>query len=129
MAVLEDPGAAALVEGIVAHSPYLTREMLREQPFVVDILAGAVDAAIGRVWTDFTAIDPADGADAVMKALRVAKRRAAIVIALADLAGDWHLIQVTGAISEPAERGLAVSWRHALLEQIRRGKQIGRAHV
>src|SRR3546814_4175085 len=57
-----------------------------------------------------------------MKALRVAKRRAAIIIALADIAGGWDLIQVTAAISETAERGLAVSWRHALLEQIRRGK-------
>ena len=122
MAALEDAGAAALIEGIVAHSPYLTREMLREQAFVVGALTDGVDAAIARVWSDFAAIDPGAGADAVMKGLRVAKRRAAVVIALADIAGRWDLIQVTGAISESAERGLAVSWRHALLEQIRRKK-------
>jgi len=122
MSTLSDPGLRALLEGIVAHSPYLTREVLREQPFVVDAMRHGVDAAIAQVWADFEAIDPAAGADAVMKALRIAKRRAAITVALGDIAGLWDLVQVTGAISGAAERGLAVSWRHALLEQARRGK-------
>lgn len=121
-AALECPGTRALIEGIVAHSPYLTRELLREQAFVVAALRDGIDAATARIWRDFEAIDPADGVDAVMKALRVAKRRAAVAVALADIAGLWDLVQVTGAISETAERGLAASWRHALLEQIRRGK-------
>ena len=39
----------------------------------------------------------------VMAALRIAKRRAALTIALADLAGQWELMRVTGALSEFAE--------------------------
>jgi len=122
VAALEDAGTRALVEGIVAHSPYLTREMLREQAFVVGAFRDGVDAAIDRVWSDFAAIDPRDGADAIMKALRVAKRRAAVTIALADIANQWDLIRVTDAITGAADRGLEVSWRYALLEQIRRKK-------
>ncbi len=85
-------------------------------------LRDGIDAATARIRLDFEAIDPADVVDAVMKALRVAKRRSAVAVALADIAGLWDMVQVTGAISETAERGLAASWRHALLEQIRRGK-------
>jgi [glutamine synthetase] adenylyltransferase / [glutamine synthetase]-adenylyl-L-tyrosine phosphorylase len=122
IATLADPGCRALIEGIVAHSPYLTRETLREQAFVVDMLRDGIDAGIRRVWSDFEAVDPSGSIDAVMKGLRIAKRRAAIAVAVADIAGLWDLTEVTGAISESAERALTVSWRHALLEQIRRGK-------
>ena len=119
---LADPGARALIEGIFAHSPFLTREMLREQAFVVGALRDGIDVAVERVWADFAAIDPAGGTNAIMKALRVAKRRAAIAVAIADIAGLWDLIQVTDAITRTAERGLEVAWRHALLEQIGRKK-------
>ena len=105
IAALECPGPRALIEGIVAHSPYLTRELLREQAFVAAALRDGIDAATARIRRDFEAIDPADGVDAVMKALRVAKRRSAVAVALADIAGLWDFVQVTGAISETAERG------------------------
>jgi glutamate-ammonia-ligase adenylyltransferase len=51
---------------------------------------------------------------ALMAALRVEKRRAALLIALADLAGYWTLAQVTGALSAFAEAALSLVVRHLL---------------
>ncbi|WPZ36976.1 bifunctional [glutamine synthetase] adenylyltransferase/[glutamine synthetase]-adenylyl-L-tyrosine phosphorylase [Thalassobaculum sp. OXR-137] len=120
--MLDDASCRSLIEGIAAHSPYLTREIVRELAFTGAIFADGVDAAMQRIWTDLEAVDPRGDTAQTMKSLRIAKRRAALTIALADIAGLWNLIEVTGAISEIAERTLAVSWRHALSEAIRRKK-------
>ena len=120
--MLDDGACRSLIEGIAVHSPYLTREIVRELAFTGAIFADGVDAAMARIWSDLDAVDPRGDTSAIMKSLRVAKRRAALTIALADIAGLWNLIEVTGAISEVAERTLAVSWRHALYEAIRRKK-------
>ena len=111
-----------MLEGIFAHSPYLTREMMREQGFVCAVFGDGADAAIGAVLSDLESI-PADLDEAAaMQRLRVAKRRGALTVALADIAGIWDLTQVTHALSDLAEKGLEVAWRHALTQQIRRGK-------
>ncbi|MDF1790841.1 MAG: bifunctional [glutamine synthetase] adenylyltransferase/[glutamine synthetase]-adenylyl-L-tyrosine phosphorylase [Thalassobaculaceae bacterium] len=120
--ILDDADCRALIEGIAVHSPYLTREIVRELGFAGGIFADGVDVAMRRIWADLDAVDPQDDTVSIMRSLRVAKRRAALTIALADIAGLWNLIEVTGAISEMADRALAVSWRHALAEAIRRKK-------
>ena len=119
--MLEDAGCRGLIDGILSHSPYLTRDMLRELPFVIDAFTNGIDAAFARVRTELAGIEIGDEAR-VMSGLRSAKRRAAITIALADIAGLWDLVEVTSAISEAAEAALTVAWRQALAETIRRGK-------
>lgn len=121
-AILDDGASRALIEGIAVHSPYLTREIVRELAFTGGVFVDGVEAAMERIWADLDAVDPRGDTAQVMRSLREAKRRAALTIALADIAGLWNLIDVTGAISELAERTLAVSWRHALAEAIRRKK-------
>ncbi len=120
--MLDDAACRSLIEGIAVHSPYLTREIVRELGFTGLIFAEGVDAAMAKIWSDLDLVDPRGDTALVMKGLRVAKRRAALTIALADIAGLWNLIEVTGAISEVADRTLTVSWRHALAEAIRRRK-------
>ena len=120
--LMQDSGGRAVLEGIFAHSPYLTREVLREQAFVCAAFRDGADSAIRTVLSDLDGI-PADLDEAsVMARLRVAKRRGALTVAIADIAGIWDLTQVTHALSDLAEKGLAVAWRHALSQQIRRGK-------
>ncbi|MFX4223592.1 MAG: bifunctional [glutamine synthetase] adenylyltransferase/[glutamine synthetase]-adenylyl-L-tyrosine phosphorylase [Thalassobaculum sp.] len=121
-AVLDDAASRSLIEGIAVHSPYLIREIVREIGFAGGVFVDGVDAAMQRIWADLKAVDPQSDTASVMRGLRTAKRRAAITIALADIAGLWNLIEVTAAISDVAERTLAVSWRHALGEAIRRRK-------
>ncbi|NQW10284.1 MAG: bifunctional [glutamine synthetase] adenylyltransferase/[glutamine synthetase]-adenylyl-L-tyrosine phosphorylase [Alphaproteobacteria bacterium] len=121
MALMEDADTRGLVEGILSHSPYLTRDMLRELPFVTSAFADGVDRTFARVRAELASIEIGDEA-VVMTALRAAKRRAAITIALADIAGFWDLVEVTTAISETADGALTAAWRQALTEAIRRGK-------
>ena len=121
-AVVDRPETRTLIEGITAHSPFLTRELLRELPFVGALFAHGPETAMNRVWGDIEAIDPSAPVDDVMRGLRTAKRRAALAIALADIAGLWNLVEVTGALSTLAERTLTIAWRHALLQAIARKK-------
>jgi glutamate-ammonia-ligase adenylyltransferase len=57
--------------------------------------------------------------------LRRAKRRAALMIALADLGGVWELDAVTGALTAFADRAVQVSLQAALAAEIARGKLPG----
>ena len=51
---------------------------------------------------------------AVATTLRRVKRRAALAIGLADIAGAWELGEVTGALSRIAETTLGHAVRHLL---------------
>jgi glutamate-ammonia-ligase adenylyltransferase len=119
---MQDPACRAVLEGIFAHSPYLTREMIREQAFVGVIFRDNADTAMDTVFADLDAMSAELTEADAMAALRVAKRRGALAIAIADIAGLWDLTQVTHALSDLAEKALEVAWRHALCQQIRRGK-------
>jgi glutamate-ammonia-ligase adenylyltransferase len=51
-----------------------------------------------------------------MSALRVAKRRVALTVALADIAGLWPLERVTGALSDFADSAIDAAVAHLLRE-------------
>jgi [glutamine synthetase] adenylyltransferase / [glutamine synthetase]-adenylyl-L-tyrosine phosphorylase len=57
--------------------------------------------------------------------LRRAKRRVALLAALADLAGVWSLDQVTGALTDLADRATHVGLVALVADEIRRGKLPG----
>ena len=68
---------------------------------------------------------PADGVAALADALRVARRRAALLIALADLGGAWDLAAVTGALSALADRAVQLGLEALVAAEIARGKLPG----
>ncbi len=111
----EDSAGARLLSSVFGNSPYLTQSCLKEPGFVIRLAEQGLDATFAEILDGLNhevAILPAR--TAVMTALRVAKRRAALTIALADLAGRWELPQVTGALSDFAERALGIVVRHLL---------------
>ena len=67
-------------------------------------------------------LKPQDGRDALMAGLRVLKRQAALVIAIADIAGLWPVEKVTGALSAFAEGALSLVARHLLADAACRGE-------
>src|SRR5260370_10925755 len=56
-----------------------------------------------------------------MRRLRIARRRVALVGALAELAGAWSLEQQTAALSRFAEAAVGAALRHLLREAARNG--------
>ena len=99
----DDGELRAVLEAAAGNSPYLARLMLREAGFLETAREAGIEAVLSGLDSD--ALGAAREADeaAAMRALRVAKRRAALAIALADLGGAFALEQVTAALSRFAD--------------------------
>ncbi|HXE29387.1 MAG TPA: bifunctional [glutamine synthetase] adenylyltransferase/[glutamine synthetase]-adenylyl-L-tyrosine phosphorylase [Stellaceae bacterium] len=114
-ALAQDTAGARLLLSVFGNSPYLTQTCLKEPGFVIRLAEQGLDATFAEILDGLNhEVASLPARAAVMTALRVAKRRAALTIALADLAGRWELSQVTGALSEFAECALDIVVRHLL---------------
>src|ERR1700722_12796872 len=95
-----DEKARAVLAGAFGNSPFLLRLALRETETLAAYFTRGPEELLDEIralaLTNFS-----DEAQA-MAELRRAKRRAALVIALADIAG-WELTRVTGALSDFAD--------------------------
>ncbi len=109
-ALANDPVGAALLDAVFGNSPYLTQSMLREPATVRRFVEEGADAAFAEALAPLDALragladGPVESTNVLMQALRTAKRRGALAIALADITGAWPLTAVTDAISTLAER-------------------------
>jgi len=121
-AFAREPRGRALVEGVFAHSPYLTGLILRDPSFFADLIEAGADATIARV---FDALPPAapmpENAAELMRALRIARARTALVAALADIAGTWPLARVTATLADIAEKTTDAAVRFWLAERAAAG--------
>jgi glutamate-ammonia-ligase adenylyltransferase len=109
-----DPDGKALLEALFGNSPYLGQCALDEIGFVRRLTQATPDTILAEVVADVAAL-PHDGAEAdLSRALRLAKRRVALLTAIADIAGLWALTQVTAALSRFAEAALQAAARHLL---------------
>jgi len=127
VAALDDAAARGFGEGlpttaagqkalaaVFGNSPYLTHSMIEDPEFAIDLLRRGPDV------TDQLLHDLPDhlGGDVeeaeLMAGLRVAKRRAALAIGLADIAGLWPLERITEALSAMAETAVSLAVRHLL---------------
>ncbi len=71
------------------------------------------------------ALDEATAQAPVRQALRAAKARAALLIALADLGGVWDLAEVMGALTRLADETVSAAARWLLAAELRAGKLPG----
>jgi glutamate-ammonia-ligase adenylyltransferase len=118
------PGLTAdqklLTEGIAGTSPYLGGLILRES----DWLAGALDspdAALAEIFEAARALAP----DQIKPGLRQAKRRMALLTAVADIAGAWPLEKVTGALTDFGALAADTAIKAEIAALIRRKKLPG----
>jgi glutamate-ammonia-ligase adenylyltransferase len=113
----DDPAAKALLDTLFGNSPYLTESALQEFGFMTDLWRVGPDDALAAVEHDVTMVrqEAAGGAapEAIASQLRRLKRRAALGIAVADIAGVWPLEMITGALSR-----LAMACLDALMDAI-----------
>ncbi|MEL7098248.1 MAG: glutamine-synthetase adenylyltransferase [Pseudomonadota bacterium] len=112
--------AAALVAGAAGGSPYLAALIEKEAGWLAGAFAD-IDAAVS---TELDAL-PAAAPDTLKSTLRRAKRRVALVAALADLGGVWRLEQVTGALTTLADAACDAALRTSLHNVAARGKLPG----
>lgn len=115
---------ATLLETTAGCSPYLAGLMRREADWIKGLAAYEADHLRDEVWRD---IESAEGDLKVT--FRQAKRRIALLAALADIGGIWPLEAVTTALTELADRCLQRGLTDLTAAQIARGKLPGQTEA
>jgi [glutamine synthetase] adenylyltransferase / [glutamine synthetase]-adenylyl-L-tyrosine phosphorylase len=115
------PDLRGLLAASSGCSPYLTDLMIAEADWLRAALSGPPEAAFAAL------IDALDdlSVDDLATGLRQAKRRAALLTALADLGGVWDTMTVTAALTRLADRAVHLCMTRLVAEEIRRGKLPG----
>ena len=103
-----------LLNAVFGNSPYLARIALREVEFLSASLERGADVSFADVCRDIETVAAAANTVDAMQILRIAKRRAALAIALADISQVWSLNEVTGALSRFADACVSASLRFLL---------------
>ena len=108
--LLENARWRPLLTGIFGSSPFLTENLLGNIETALDYARAGPEAALAKALggLDHEGVDGAEPA-AAERALRRAKQRVALVVALADLTGDWPLETVTRTLSEFAARAVDIA--------------------
>ena len=115
---------AELIAGAGGSSPYLKELILREAEWLQEALDDP-EAAVQTVQDTARAIPP----DQLKPGLRIAKRRLALITALADLAGVFELEQVTGILTDFAGLACDLAVKAELANLIRRKKLPGQTEA
>lgn len=126
--VLEALGARAgsgpmrnLLAAVASNSPYLAGLMERDADRLEQDLSVAPELALRSMLAVLDNTGALQRAE-MMKLLRETKRRASLLIALADTGGVWSLTEITRALTELADSTLAASLRFAMREAFTRGR-------
>jgi [glutamine synthetase] adenylyltransferase / [glutamine synthetase]-adenylyl-L-tyrosine phosphorylase len=108
------PAARAVFEATFGNSPYLARLAAREVETLAELVTIGPQSALARVEQDLGAVERAEDEGTAMAILRRAKRQAALIVALADVAGLWDVAAVTRALSLFADAAIGSALRFLL---------------
>jgi [glutamine synthetase] adenylyltransferase / [glutamine synthetase]-adenylyl-L-tyrosine phosphorylase len=111
----------ALLHATASNSGFLARAAQREPELLRQLAEGDPETVFDGILTGLSGADAAPR-DECLRLLRVAKRRAALLIALCDLGGVWSLEETCDALTQLADMALGASLRHALRQQMELGR-------
>jgi glutamate-ammonia-ligase adenylyltransferase len=119
------PKALRLITAILDYSPFLSRIAGTHPDWLLAALAESPERHLQSLIEDMTraAALAADDA-AIMPALRNARQRTALLVALADLGGIWGLDEVTEALTRFADAAVALAAEHVLRDAHRAGRLV-----
>lgn len=110
-------GLLDLIEGVAGSSAYLNASLHREAAWLTSIAAEPMGESF-EALLDF----PQDNFQTLSDSLRIAKRRGALLIALADIGGLWGLSEVTDALTRLAESAVQTGLQYLVSAEAARGK-------
>jgi [glutamine synthetase] adenylyltransferase / [glutamine synthetase]-adenylyl-L-tyrosine phosphorylase len=112
-----------LISSVFASSPYLTRLCQLYPDLLYYASQHGVQAGYERIVSGLTgACQDTDVQAVLMRELRIAKGQMALLVALADIGGQWSLEQVTGALSSFASLCLSIAVDFVLRTAHKRGE-------
>ena len=116
------PPGRRLLAAIFGNSPFLSGLAVGEWGFLTHLVEAGGEPAFAEI---VAAVDAGDDADddtaALMRRLRLAKRRVSLSVAVCDLAGAWSLERQTEALSRFAEAAIGAALRHLLRRAAKEG--------
>jgi len=115
------PDLRGLLSSTAGCSPYLKDLMTREADWLRAALPEPPETVFAALLAGLEAIPTEE----LSGGLRQAKRRAALLTALADLGGVWPTMTVTQALTDLADRAVDLCLKRLVAEEIRRGKLPG----
>jgi [glutamine synthetase] adenylyltransferase / [glutamine synthetase]-adenylyl-L-tyrosine phosphorylase len=114
-ALAEDPAGRTLLAAVFGNSPFLTHCLLEEIALLPPFLEQGPDSVFEELLAGLrrrATVEEDQGR--FMALLRVARRRAALLIGLSDIAALWPVERVTEALSQLAETALQLVVQHLL---------------
>lgn len=114
------PAARDLVLAVASNSAHLREAALRDGERLHRVLSSDPAPLVDGLIASLS--EPAADEPALRRRLRRVKAEAALAIALADIAGLWDVMEVTGALTRLADASLSVAIRFLLLEADAAGK-------
>jgi len=119
-AYLEPKDTLKLIEGVAGNSPYLGSLLLKEPETVAAFFERGPDDVLAGLNADALAAGELEDQAKAQRRLRLAKRRAALTIALADIAGLYEVEAVTAAMTRLADASVAGALSFLLREAAKR---------
>jgi glutamate-ammonia-ligase adenylyltransferase len=110
----ETAAGRKLLAALFGNSPFLSGVAVRDWAFLTRTVEDGADAAFAAVIGDTTTPPEGETQTELMRRLRVARRRAALTVAVADIAGAWDLECQMQALTGFAEAALDAAIGHLL---------------
>ncbi|MBV9569172.1 MAG: bifunctional [glutamine synthetase] adenylyltransferase/[glutamine synthetase]-adenylyl-L-tyrosine phosphorylase, partial [Hyphomicrobiales bacterium] len=117
------PKGLQLISAILDYSPFLSRIAGTHPEWLFEALAEVPELHLARLIDEMSrAAASAEDDLTIMPALRHARRRVALLVALADLGGLWALHEVTEALTRFADAAVALATEFVLRDAHRAGR-------
>jgi [glutamine synthetase] adenylyltransferase / [glutamine synthetase]-adenylyl-L-tyrosine phosphorylase len=111
----EGPEGPRLLSALFGNSPFLSRVAAEEWAFLIRLVEQGPDALFQELHSATTRQgDGGENTAELMRRLRIAKRRTALLAAVAELAGWWSLERQMEALSAFADAAISAAVRHLL---------------
>jgi [glutamine synthetase] adenylyltransferase / [glutamine synthetase]-adenylyl-L-tyrosine phosphorylase len=109
------PAGRRLLAAIFGNSPFLSGVAVREWRFLARLVEEDIEQVFAGILAGIEAHeDSGEDTAALMRRLRIAKRRVALTAAVCEFTGCWSLERQTAALSRFAEAAIGAALRHLL---------------
>lgn len=130
-AAVRDDAARAMLAALFGNSSFLGQALLAEPALLQAVAITGLEESLQGLIDELTDVETAarQRPDFASR-LRLVRRRAALIIAIADISGAWSLERVTGALSAFADAAINAALTHLLREAAEAGmiKRLNPSH-
>ncbi|MCP4394731.1 MAG: bifunctional [glutamine synthetase] adenylyltransferase/[glutamine synthetase]-adenylyl-L-tyrosine phosphorylase [Alphaproteobacteria bacterium] len=112
-----------VLDAVFGNSPFLSKCIIKEIDFFKIITDNNINDVFYRLLKDTkTELADEDDLALISKGLRILKRKAALLTAIADITSFWNLTETTEALSKVAELCLEIAVEHQIKRTINSGE-------